>query len=603
MLEEIAIENLGVIRGARVPLSEGLTVITGETGAGKTMVLTGLNLLMGGKADPHSVRPGADRAAVEGRIRVSGHPTAAARVDEAGGEIEDDGTVVVLRTIADGRSRAHLGGRAVPQGVLAQIADDLVTVHGQAEQLRLRTSAKQRDALDDFAGPVHQGVLAGYRTAWSERTGLLAEIADSEARAAERAREVELLRIGLEEIERVDPQPGEDTELAALIERLANAEGLRVAAGEAHQAMAGEDETGAQPNAIALVETARRALEGGAHSDPALGELATRFAEVGYLINDLATDVAAYLDDLQADPGGLEAAHARMADLNGLTRSYGETIDDVLRWASDAGLRLLDLDDGGDRLESMKQRVGELDDELDRLAGALTEARTTAASELAGAVTTELHGLAMGGAHLEVTVAPADALGPYGADQVTMLLVPHPGAPPRPLGKGASGGELSRVMLALEVALATSPHKQDGSGATDPEGADVAALRRTFVFDEVDAGVGGRAAVEVGRRLAQLGRTTQVVVVTHLAQVAAFGDTHLVVTKSAGDTPDGNPDGDTPAGDDAHDADGMITVTGVREVTDENRVVELARMLSGQEDSTTARQHAMELLESSVVGR
>ncbi|MBO0607764.1 DNA repair protein RecN [Myceligenerans salitolerans] len=589
MLEEIAIENLGVIRGARVPLSEGLTVITGETGAGKTMVLTGLNLLMGGKADPQSVRPGADRAAVEGRIRVSGHPTAAARVDEAGGELEDDGTVVVLRTIADGRSRAHLGGRAVPQGVLAEIADDLVTVHGQAEQLRLRTSAKQRDALDDFAGPVHQGVLAEYRTAWSERAGLLTEISGSEARAAERAREVELLRIGLEEIERVDPQPGEDTELAALIERLSNAEALRVAAGEAHQAMAGEDETGAQRSAIALIEAARRALEGGARSDPALGELATRSAEVGYLINDLATDVAAYLDDLQADPGGLEAAHARMADLNGLTRSYGETIDDVLQWASDAGLRLLDLDDGGDRLESMKRRVAELDAELDRLAGVLTEARTAGAAELAEAVTAELHGLAMGGAHLEVTVAPADTLGPYGADQVTMLLVPHPGAPPSPLGKGASGGELSRVMLALEVALATSPHKQE-SGTRD--GAEAAAMRRTFVFDEVDAGVGGRAAVEVGRRLARLGRTTQVVVVTHLAQVAAFGDAHLVVTKSTGDTA-----GDDDAGD------GMITVTGVREVTDESRVVELARMLSGQDDSATARRHALELLESSVVGR
>ncbi|GAB4086220.1 DNA repair protein RecN [Myceligenerans cantabricum] len=597
MLEEIAIENLGVIRGARVPLSEGLTVITGETGAGKTMVLTGLNLLMGGKADPRSVRPGADRAAVEGRIRVSGHPTARARVDEAGGELEDDGTVVVLRTIADGRSRAHLGGRAVPQGVLAEIADDLVTVHGQAEQLRLRTSAKQRDALDDFAGPVHQRVLAEYRTAWSERTGLLAEITGSEAKAAERSREVELLRIGLEEIERVEPQAGEDTELAALIERLSNAEGLRVAAGEAHQAMAGEDETGAQQNAIALVEAARRALEGGAPSDPALGELATRFAEVGYLINDLATDVAAYLDDLQADPGGLEAAHARMAELTGLTRSYGETIDDVLQWASDAGLRLLDLDDGGDRLESMRQRVAELDEELDHLAGVLTEARTTGAAQLADAVTTELHGLAMGGAHLEVTVGEAEALGPYGADQVTMLLVPHPGAPPRPLGKGASGGELSRVMLALEVALATSPHKQAASGGaeTGTDG-DAAALRRTFVFDEVDAGVGGRAAVEVGRRLAQLGRTTQVVVVTHLAQVAAFGDAHLVVTKSTAET-----GGST--SDDADSDDGMITVTGVREVTDEGRVVELARMLSGQDDSETARRHALELLESSVVGR
>ncbi|WP_275007267.1 DNA repair protein RecN [Promicromonospora iranensis] len=584
MLEEIAIENLGVIRSARVPLSDGLTVITGETGAGKTMVLTGLNLLMGAKADPQSVRPGASSAAVEGRVRVSGRDAVLSRVDEAGGEVEDDGTVVILRTIADGRSRAHLGGRAVPQGVLAEIAEDLFTVHGQSDQLRLRTSAKQRDALDTFVGPAHQRVLAAYRTAWTERGGLLAEIADLEARGAERAREVELLRIGLEEIERVDPQTGEDAELQALIERLSNAEGLRTAATEAHEAVAGEDADGARENAIALVERARRALDSAAHSDPALGALATRFAEVGYLLSDVATDVAAYVDDLQADPAGLETAHNRMAELNALTRSYGETIDEVLQWASDAGLRLLDLDDGGDRLVSMRDRVTELDGELTRLSEILTAERTRGASQLAEAVTNELHGLAMGGAHLVVSVEPLDQPGPFGADQVTFLLVPHPGAPERPLGKGASGGELSRVMLALEVALATS------GGAAAERTADTP--RSTFVFDEVDAGVGGRAAVEVGRRLAQLGRSTQVVVVTHLAQVAAFADAHLVVTKSS----DG--DGGSGAAD-----DGMITVTGVREVTADARVRELARMLSGQDDSETARTHALELLESSVVGR
>jgi DNA repair protein RecN (Recombination protein N) len=584
VLEEIAIENLGVIRSARVPLSDGLTVITGETGAGKTMVLTGLNLLMGAKADPQSVRPGASSAAVEGRVRVSGRDAVLSRVDEAGGEVEDDGTVVILRTIADGRSRAHLGGRAVPQGVLAEIAEDLFTVHGQSDQLRLRTSAKQRDALDTFVGPAHQRVLAAYRTAWTERGGLLAEIADQEARGAERAREVELLRIGLEEIERVDPQTGEDAELQALIERLSNAEGLRTAATEAHEAVAGEDADGARENAIALVERARRALDSAAHSDPALGALATRFAEVGYLLSDVATDVAAYVDDLQADPAGLETAHNRMAELNALTRSYGETIDEVLQWASDAGLRLLDLDDGGDRLVSMRDRVSELDGELTRLSEILTAERTRGASQLAEAVTNELHGLAMGGAHLVVLVEPLDQPGPFGADQVTFLLVPHPGAPERPLGKGASGGELSRVMLALEVALATS------GGAAAERTADTP--RSTFVFDEVDAGVGGRAAVEVGRRLAQLGRSTQVVVVTHLAQVAAFADAHLVVTKSS----DG--DGGSGAAD-----DGMITVTGVREVTADARVRELARMLSGQDDSETARTHALELLESSVVGR
>ncbi|MFC8597095.1 DNA repair protein RecN [Isoptericola sp. NPDC057191] len=586
MLEEIAIENLGVIRAARVPLADGLTVITGETGAGKTMVLTGLGLLMGGKADAAAVRPGADGAVVEGRLRVAAHPAVAARVDEAGGEVDDDGTVVVLRTVAAaGRSRAHLGGRGVPQAVLAEIADELVTVHGQADQLRLRTSAKQREALDAFAGPEHQDRLDAYRAAWTERAGLLAEIAELTARGAERAREAELLRLGLAEVERVDPRPGEDAELTALVGRLGNAEQLRVAAQEAHDAVAGDDVETAG-SAVAAVERARRALEAAAVDDPALGAHATRLAEAGYLLADVATDLSAYVNDLQADPAGLETSHARLAELTTLTRSYGETIDDVLRWASDAGLRLLDLDDGGERLASMRERTVELDTELAAAGEQLTAGRRTAAEALAGAVTEELAGLAMKGARLVVDVAPADEPGPWGADQVTFLLEPHPGAPARPLGKGASGGELSRVMLAVEVALATARL------AAAPRGRATAPLP-TFVFDEVDAGVGGRAAVEVGRRLATLARSTQVVVVTHLAQVAAFADSHLVVTKSSAD---GGTDGDGRQ-------DGGVTVTGVREVTDDDRVRELARMLSGQEESATARQHAVELLESSTVGR
>jgi len=591
VLEEIAIENLGVIRAARVPLADGLTVITGETGAGKTMVLTGLGLLMGGKADPAAVRPGADGAVVEGRLRVAAHPAVVARVDEAGGEVDDDGTVVVLRTVAAaGRSRAHLGGRGVPQVVLAEIADELVTVHGQADQLRLRTATKQREALDSFAGPDHQDDLDAYRAAWSERAGLLAEIDDLTARAAERAREAELLRLGLAEVERVDPQPGEDAELTALVGRLGNAEQLRVAAQEAHDAVAGDDVETAG-SAVEAVERARRALEAAASDDPTLGAHATRLAEAGYLLADVATELSSYVNDLQADPAGLETAHARLAELTTLTRSYGETIDDVLRWASDAGLRLLDLDDGGERLAGMRERTAELDAELAGAAERLTTGRRKAAEALSDAVTQELSGLAMKGARLVVDVAPADEPGPWGADQVAFLLEPHPGAPARPLGKGASGGELSRVMLAVEVALATS-RVELGSAAGSTSGRAAAPLP-TFVFDEVDAGVGGRAAVEVGRRLAVLARSTQVVVVTHLAQVAAFADSHLVVTKS---TPDGEADGDSEDG-------AGVTVTGVREVTDDDRVRELARMLSGQEESATARQHAVELLASSTVGR
>jgi DNA repair protein RecN (Recombination protein N) len=581
LLEEIAIENLGVIRSARVPLGSGLTVITGETGAGKTMVLTGLGLLMGGKADPATVRPGAASAVVEGRVRVAGRPAVLRRVDDAGGDVDDDGTVLILRTVAaEGRSRAHLGGRSVPQGVLGELADDLVTVHGQSDQLRLRTPSHQRAALDGFAGPAHRELLERYRTAWAERTALQAEVDDLTARAGERAREAELLRLGLAEVERVDPQPGEDADLTALVSRLGNVEELRVAAQLAHDAVAGDDAAEPQETAVVAVDRARRALESASHTDPALARFAERLAEVGYVLADVATEISGYVEDLAADPAGLETAHARLAELGTLTRSYGESIDDVLAWASDAGLRLLDLDDGGERLRGATERRDALDDELEQVAAAITASRERAAAQLASAVTDELRGLAMSGASLVVDVARADEPGPWGADAVTFSLAAHAGAPPRPLGKGASGGELSRVMLAIEVSLATAAVSADADGPALP----------TFVFDEVDAGVGGRAAVEVGRRLAALARRAQVVVVTHLAQVAAFADAQLVVTKSS-TAPDGS------------GGEGGITVTGVQEVTGEDRVRELARMLSGQDDSEAALRHAHELLESSVVGR
>lgn len=568
MIEELVIEDLGVIRDTRVDLHRGLTVITGETGAGKTMLLTGLGLIMGGKADPASVRPGAARAVVEGRLHLPEDSTARGRVEDAGGVLDEDGTVVVVRSVAaEGRSRAHLGGRSVPQALLAEVADELVTVHGQSDQVRLRTPSRQRVALDEFAGPEHEAQLAAYRTLWQERAEVDRRIDDLTTHADERAREADDLRRGLAEVERLDPQPGEDTELGALVSRLGNSEELRAAAQTAHLALVGDESADSMHSAISSVDQARRALDHVAPSDPDLGSLAQRLTEAEYALNDVAADISGYVDALQADPAGLEAAHARLADLTTLTRSYGQTVDDVLAWASRAGLRLLDLDDDGTGLETLRTRRSELDDDLTARAAALTATRLAAAAELDRAVSDELDGLAMVGARLQTAVDREDSLTVHGADRVTMQLVPHPGAPPRPLGKGASGGELSRVMLAIEVALATAREDRH-AGPT------------TFVFDEVDAGVGGRAAVEVGRRLARLGQGVQVVVVTHLAQVAAFADRQLVVAKN---TSDGS------------------TVTGVSEVTGEERIGELARMLSGQADSTTARRHAHELLESSVV--
>jgi len=577
VIEEIRIDDLGVIGAAHVRLGRGLTVLTGETGAGKTMVLTALSLLLGGKADPATVRTGAATAAVEGRVALApGHP-ALERAVEAGGSVDDDGSLLLVRPVGaagesgSGRSRAFVGGRSVPQAVLAELAESLVTVHGQADQARLRSPAHQRAALDEFAGADHAAALRAYRDAWAERARVRAELAELVERAQDRSREAELLRLGLAEVERVDPQPGEDVELAAEEERLAHAEELRVAAVTAHDALSGDaDGAGELVSAADLVEQARRALEHVAAHDPALAELATRVGEAGYVIADAAAELSSYASDLQADPRRLEVVNQRRAELATLTRAYGKDVAEVLEWSRTASLRLLELEGGDQRIDELRAQVAALDARLGELAATIGATRREAAERLAKAVSAELAGLAMAGARVEVSVRDADEPGPHGADEVEMLLVPHAGAPARPLGKGASGGELSRVMLALEVALA------EHAGGERPG---------TFVFDEVDAGVGGKAAVEVGRRLAALARDAQVLVVTHLAQVAAFADQHLVVTKS------------TQGGVD------VVTASDVRSVTGEERVRELARMLSGQDDSDAARAHAAELLELSGMGR
>lgn len=572
MIEEIRIEDLGVISAAHVPLAPGLTAITGETGAGKTMVLTGLGLLLGRRADAAAVRTGAPQATAEGCFVVDPASPVADRAREAGAHVDEDGTLVAVRTVAAaGRSRAFLGGRSVPQAVLAEVAEELVTVHGQSDQVRLRSARHQRQALDAFAGREHLELVDAYRAAWAERQALAAELDDLVLHAQERAREAELLRIGLAEVERVDPQPGEDLELAGEADRLGHAEDLRTAVLTARLALAG-DEDAADGGAVADVDHARRVLEHATEHDAALGAIVTRVAEVGYLLDELLTDLGGYAQDLSSDPARLDAVQTRRAELTGLARGHGGTVDAVLAWARDAGLRLLELDGTGDRTQAVGDRLADVETRLSDLAGRISAGRSAAAERLSGAVTAELSGLAMAGASLEVRLARQEEPGPWGAEDVELLLVPHVGAPARPLGQGASGGELSRVMLAIEVALATSPD----SGASSPP---------TFVFDEVDAGVGGRAAVEVGRRLAELAGQCQVVVVTHLAQVAAFADRHLVVSKSQA------------AGVD------VVTVSDVREVTGDERVAELARMLSGQEDSAAALEHAAELLDRSSVGR
>lgn len=568
MFEEIRIENLGVIESATLELGPGLTVLSGETGAGKTMVLTGLGMLLGAKVDAALVRTGAATAVAEGRVIVDVDGPVATRALEAGAALDDD-CLVIVRSMAAGagRSRAFLGGRSVPQAVLAELAADLVTVHGQSDQIRLRTPARQRNALDTYGGSGVGDALERYRAAFQRRTEVAVRLREILEQGAERAREADQLRFGLSEIEALEPLPGEDVALAAESARLEHAEDLRSAVQLAQVSLSGDEISEDAPNAIALIDAAKRGLEHGVAHDPELASLVARAGEIGYLAADLASDLTHYLGELDADPLRLDAVNVRRADLSGLGRKYGPTTDDVIAWAQFARERLELLDADGESTVALRSELDSLDAKVAELATKLTARRSKAAIALSKAVTAELAGLAMTGASLTVAVTPLAEPGPWGSDDVEFLLTPHVGAPPRPLSKGASGGELSRVMLALEVSLAAA---RDGAGGSRESSG-------TFVFDEVDAGVGGRAAIEVGRRLAELARSTQVVVVTHLAQVAAFADRHLVVMKDSS-------------------AQGTVTATDVRNVKDDDRLRELARMLSGH-DSPTAREHAQELLD------
>ncbi len=576
VLEELRITGLGVIDDTTLRLTSGMNVITGETGAGKTMVVTGLGLLFGGRADAGRVRADPGRAVVEGRLRLHGRLANAVheRITEAGAEIDDDNSVLLSRTVTiEGRSRAHVGGRSMPVAMLTEIGEQVVAVHGQSDQLRLLRPSEQRAALDRFAGAEHEKLLEAYRETFGRWRAVVEDLADRRRNERARSQEADLLKLGLDEISRVDPQPGEDDDLRAEGQRLEHAEGLRVAAALAAQALAsGVEATDDAPDATQLLGSARRTLEAQSGVDPKLGELAGRLEEAATLIADVASELSAYLGLLDADPARLEVIYERRAVLRGLTRKYADDVEGVIAWAQNARSRLAVLDSSDDVLDEMDKERERLAGTVAELAGRLTAARVEAAARFAEAVSVELAGLAMPHARVEVAVLARSsgkdeptvtlddvrlAVGPDGADEVELRLLAHPGAPSLPLQKGASGGELSRVMLAIEVVFA---------GAGGPP---------TLVFDEVDAGVGGQAAVEIGRRLARLARTHQVLVVTHLPQVAAFADRHLVVAK---------------------DTAGAITTSGVRIVEETERARELARMLAGLPDSDLGIAHAEELL-------
>jgi DNA repair protein RecN (Recombination protein N) len=565
MLAELRIRDLGVIDDARLEVSAGLNVLTGETGAGKTMVVDALALLLGGRADPGAVRAGRPAALVEGRLQTGDDAQVAAALATAGVDDEEGEVVVARQVLVEGRSRAQLQGRMATVAAVADVVRPLVEVHGQHEFQDLLRPGVQRHLLDRYAGEAVLGPRAAFAAGWRRLRAVTRELDELVARARERGREIDLLRHQLDEIEAAQVRVGEEAELAAEAERLANAEALQQSAALAHQLLEDDEDAGA---ATALGAAARAVHGPGAH-DRALGELAERAQSLAAEVGDLASSLRAYAEGVLVDPGRLEEVNVRMALLRDLERKYGDDEEAVLAFAGKAAARLAELEGGTLRSEALEAEAAELRRDLAGTGAALTGARQQAADRLGEALRAELADLAMPSARVEVAVEqdPDDdglevdgrclAATEDGLDRVDIRLAAHPGAPLRPLGRAASGGELSRVMLALRVVLA-------GVDRTP-----------TLVFDEVDAGVGGRTAAAVGRRLAQLARHHQVLVVTHLPQIAAHADRHFTVEK--------------------HSAEGT-TSTDVRLLDDAGRVGELSRMLAGMEGSGLAQAHAEELL-------
>ena len=543
MLVDITIEDLGVIERSAAEFAEGLTVLTGETGAGKTMVVTGLRLLAGGRADASRVRDGAQKAAVEGRF-ATGRAAAAEVVESVGGVADENGEYIASRTVsAAGRSRAYLGGRAVPAATLGDFSSHVLTVHGQNDQLRLLAPEQQLAAVDR-SEPAIAKVRETYTEAFRTWRDLAKDYKRRTESRRELAQEVDRLHFAINEIGEVAPEPGEDTELVTLIQRLQDVDTLREAAATALSAVDGDDSFGEAEDASALLGRASTALVGS--SDKELAALGERLSDITSQVSDIAAELGTYLESLPADPNLLEESLRRQQDLKQLTRKYAADIDGVLAWRDAAAEKLDSMDTSAEVLEELKAKVMEAEKQMVAKASALTKARKKAAKNLSMQVTEEIHGLAMPNSALNVEIREAK-YSKTGADEVEFQLNG------KPLAGAASGGELSRVMLALEVVLA------DGDGAT-------------MVFDEVDAGVGGRAAVEIGRRLARLATSNQVIVVTHLPQVAAYADSHLHVSKEK-------------------------FTSGVSDLSASERVEELARMLAGLDDTETGRAHAQELFD------
>ncbi len=571
MLEHLSINSLGVIEETTVELDPGFTVVTGETGAGKTMVVTALNLLMGARADAGAIRAGDAKATVEAGFILPPEHRSIAAAQEAGAVVDDEGEnthLVITRSIsASGsgtRSRATAGGRGVPVALLAEIGERAVAVHGQSDQLRLKSLTAQRRALDAFGGTPVTDALVLYRQTYTQLNEVTHQLEDLVTQAQERALEAENLQRSLEEIDDATIQDNEDDEIQQRIKRLESAEEFRTAARISTTALSGDDNNLDAPSAESLVEAARQAIAQTPGEVDELADISRRLKSLGIELADITAEISQFASSLDEEgPMALNQAQSRLAELNRLKKLYGPDLADVLRWAEQQRPRLDELHGDTERIEYLTEQQQQLTNQLAEHGAQLTALRHQAGQQLGEQVTQELHGLLMPTAQFSVSITPAEQPGPHGLDDIALLLQPHPGSEPRPLGKGASGGELSRIMLALEVVLAD----------TDPV--------PTFIFDEIDAGVGGEAAVQIGKRLARLAERVQVIVVTHLPQVAAYANKHLRVNK-------------------APNVEAGFTTSDVSELTGDDRVSELARMLAGHADSTSAREHARELLETST---
>ena len=558
-LSELTIRGIGVIESAELEFKPGLTVLTGETGAGKTMVLTALNLILGSKSDADFVRKGSDRLVVSGKFKVGAN--VADSIEQSGGIVED-GEVIISRVVtSEGKSKITLGGVSSTATQVSELSQLLIEIHAQSSSARLAKSSVQRELLDSYGG--YETEISAYESVFHSYQELGKRIKELRKQLSERDSEIDRLNEFISDFSKVTPEANELEMIDNEISRLGSVEALNTGLSIALSALL-EDENSAA-NAI---QSARKAIDGLKGKDSDLDILIEQYGDLVYNFGEISSAISRYLSKLESDPQRFEYLQSRKSDLNSLLKRHGKgserevAYQNLLIEGANAKQRLQDLSGGDARLVELEKEALSLFTKLSDCAKVLTQARTKSSKEISKAITAEVVGLAMANAQVQVEITSGDyadirSYSNVGVDEVSFLFTSHKDGNLLPISKAASGGELSRVMLALEVVLAKN----------SPVG--------TYIFDEVDAGVGGKAAVEVGRRLAALAKSSQVIVVTHLAQVAAWADNHLVVSKSE---------------------NGSVTQSNVSEVTGEARKQEVARLLSGQDKSLTAQEHAAELL-------